>query len=81
MEDLVAKQSATIKHVIEESYVGSGPILIPTVSVEILAKVIDYCVICSVAFSVDEAELKSFVDEHVNDHEPTLFSLLQISWV
>ncbi|KAI5654113.1 hypothetical protein M9H77_31300 [Catharanthus roseus] len=81
IDESVAKQSRTIKYMIEELYVGSGPILIPTVLPEILTKTIGYCisVICSATFDEDEAELKSFLNELVNDHETTLFGLLFIA--
>lgn len=66
---------------IEEPYVGSGPILIPNILGEILAKIIEYCkhVICSAAFDKDDDELKSFVAELVNDDKPNLFSLLLVA--
>ncbi|KAI5648564.1 hypothetical protein M9H77_34569 [Catharanthus roseus] len=64
----MAKKSVMIKHKIEEPYVDSSPILILTILVKILAKII--------ASDEDEAELKSFVHELVNDDEPNLFGLL-----
>ncbi|KAI5650168.1 hypothetical protein M9H77_36173 [Catharanthus roseus] len=81
MDESVAKQSTRIKHIIEELYVDSMPILIPIISAKILKKIIGYYmrVIGSVASGKDTAELKSFFDELVNGNEPTLFSLLLVA--
>ncbi|KAI5680462.1 hypothetical protein M9H77_01689 [Catharanthus roseus] len=43
IDELVAKQSVTIKHMIEDILANRGPILLSKIPSNILVKVIDYC--------------------------------------
>ncbi|KAI5664715.1 hypothetical protein M9H77_24038 [Catharanthus roseus] len=78
VDEAVAKQSVTIKHNIEDSLASRGPILLPKVPGNILAKVIEYCkrVITQPLAGENDVDLKTFVSELVNDNEKTLFELL-----
>ncbi|KAI5657507.1 hypothetical protein M9H77_26300 [Catharanthus roseus] len=80
VDDVMAKQYVTIKHMIKEPFINSDPILIPNVLGEIFVKIVKYCkrVICSVASGEDDGELKSFIVELVNGNEPTMFPLFFI---
>ncbi|KAI5648566.1 hypothetical protein M9H77_34571 [Catharanthus roseus] len=43
IEEAAAKQSVMIEHLIEDRLTSSGPVIIPNVSGDILAKIIEYC--------------------------------------
>ncbi|KAI5682378.1 hypothetical protein M9H77_03606 [Catharanthus roseus] len=62
----VAKQSMTIQHMIEDRLTSSSPIVIPNVSGNILAKIVEY---------YKHAVIKP-PSGLVNDNEETLFGLL-----
>ncbi|KAI5654188.1 hypothetical protein M9H77_31375 [Catharanthus roseus] len=62
VDEAMAKQSVTIKHMIEHSLATRGPILLPKVPGNILAK--------------NDVDLRAFVSTLVNEHEETLFVLL-----
>ncbi|KAI5673027.1 hypothetical protein M9H77_13391 [Catharanthus roseus] len=82
IDEAVAKHSVTIKHMIEDKLASRGPILLPKVLGNILAKVIVeiiyYCKrLVTQPFSFNnDVEIKAFVLELVNDDEHTLFGLL-----
>ncbi|KAI5666311.1 hypothetical protein M9H77_16164 [Catharanthus roseus] len=78
IDEAVAKQSVTIEHLIKDRLTSSGPIIIPNVSGDILAKVVKYykCVVTEPLSGENDVELKAFVSEMVNDIEGTPFGLL-----
>ncbi|KAI5667234.1 hypothetical protein M9H77_17087 [Catharanthus roseus] len=78
VEEVVAKQSITIKHTIEDSLASRGPILLPKVPGDILAKVIEYCkhVVTQPLASDNHVDLKAFVSKLVKDSKETVFGLL-----
>ncbi|KAI5678640.1 hypothetical protein M9H77_09590 [Catharanthus roseus] len=78
VDEVVTKQSMTIEHLIEDKLTRTSPVIIPNVSIDILAKIVDYykSVVTQPPFSENNVELKAFISELVNDDEETLFGLL-----
>ncbi|KAI5681884.1 hypothetical protein M9H77_03112 [Catharanthus roseus] len=78
VDEAIAKQSMTIEHLIEDMLTSSGPVVIPNVSSDILAKIIEYCkrVVTKPPFDENDVKLKAFVLRLVNDDEETLFGLI-----
>ncbi|KAI5667146.1 hypothetical protein M9H77_16999 [Catharanthus roseus] len=81
VDDTVAKQSITIKHMIEDSLASRGPILLAKVLGNILVKVLEYCkcVVTQPSTGDINVDLKAFVSGLVNDNEETLCWLLRIT--
>ncbi|ERN09550.1 SKP1-like protein 1A [Amborella trichopoda] len=80
VEESVAVESQTIKHMIEDDCAGNG-IPLPNVSSKILAKVIEYCKYHVDAQKVtedktQEEEIKSWDAEFVRVDQATLFDLI-----
>ena len=82
VEEAVALESQTIKHMIEDDCADSG-IPLPNVTSKILAKVIEYCKKhVESAKSEDrtnEEDLKSWDAEFVKVDQATLFDLILVS--
>ncbi|KAI5676075.1 hypothetical protein M9H77_07025 [Catharanthus roseus] len=78
VDETVAKQSVTIEYLIEDKLTSTDPFVIPNIFGDILAKIIEYCkrVATQPPSGKNDAELKAFVSELVNDNEQTLFGLL-----
>ncbi|KAI5671336.1 hypothetical protein M9H77_11700 [Catharanthus roseus] len=78
VDEAMAKQTVTIKHMIEHSFDSRGPILIPRVTGNILAKDIEYCkcVVTQPPAGENNVDLKAIVSSLVNDNEEILFRLL-----
>ncbi|CAL1401093.1 unnamed protein product [Linum trigynum] len=74
VEEAVAMQSQTIKHMIEDDCAGDG-IPIPNVTGGILAKVIEFCNKHQHAAQSD-ADLKKWDAEFANVGQDTLYDLL-----
>ncbi|GFQ01064.1 skp1-like protein 1a [Phtheirospermum japonicum] len=74
VEEAVAIESQTIKHMIEDNCADNG-IPLPNVTSMILAKVIEYCK-RHVDEKVSEDELKAFDAEFVKVDQGTLFDLI-----
>ncbi|KAL4186256.1 hypothetical protein AMTRI_Chr09g32920 [Amborella trichopoda] len=84
VEESVAVESQTIKHMIEDDCAGNG-IPLPNVSSKILAKVIEYCKYHVDAQKVtedktQEEEIKSWDAEFVRVDQATLFDLILASF-
>ncbi|KAE9447369.1 hypothetical protein C3L33_20712, partial [Rhododendron williamsianum] len=82
VEEAVAVESQTIKHMIEDNCADTS-IPLPNVTSKILAKVIEYCKrhVESAAKSEDKAvddELKTFDTEFVNVDQAVLFDLILV---
>ncbi|KAG4941210.1 hypothetical protein JHK82_044883 [Glycine max] len=79
VEEAVALESQTIKHMIEDDCADSG-IPLPNVTSKILAKVIEYCKKHVEANSADEKPsedvLKAWDADFVNVDQATLFDLI-----
>ncbi|ESW28184.1 hypothetical protein PHAVU_003G265900 [Phaseolus vulgaris] len=79
VDEIVALESQTIKHMIEDDCADSG-IPLPNVTSKILAKVIEYCKKHVEANSADEKptedELKAWDAEFVKVDQATLFDLI-----
>jgi len=79
VDEAVALESQTIKHMIEDDCADSG-IPLPNVTSKILAKVIEYCKKHVDAVSADEKpsedELKAWDAEFVKVDQATLFDLI-----
>jgi len=91
VEEAVAVESQTIKHMIEDDCVDNG-IPLPNVTGAILAKVIEYCKKHVEAAaeaggdkdfygSAENDELKNWDSEFVKVDQPTLFDLILVSKV
>ncbi|KAI5667094.1 hypothetical protein M9H77_16947 [Catharanthus roseus] len=78
VDEAVAKQSVTIKHMIEDSLASRGPILLPKVPGNILVKVPEYYkhVVTQPPADENDVDLKTFVSALVNNHRETIFGLL-----
>ncbi|KAL8092926.1 SKP1-like protein 1B [Apium graveolens] len=74
LEEAVAVESQTIKHMIEDECADSA-IPVPNVTGNILAKVIEYCK-KHVESSKDDNELKTFDQEFVKVDQQALFDLI-----
>jgi S-phase kinase-associated protein 1 len=83
VDESVAVESQTIKHMIEDDCAGSG-IPLPNVTSKILAKVIEYCKKHVDAVSSDdkpsEDELKAWDADFVKVDQATLFDLILVSF-
>lgn len=85
VEQAVALESQTIKHMIEDECAHTG-IPLPNVTSKILSKVIEYCKkhVDAAAASVDRAaadaddDVKAFDAEFVNVDQGTLFDLILV---
>ena len=81
VEEAVAVESQTIKHMIEDNCADSG-IPLPNVTSKILAKVIDYCKKHVEANCADEKpsedELKAWDADFVKVDQATLFDLILV---
>jgi len=81
VEEAVALESQTIKHMIEDDCADSG-IPLPNVTSKILAKVIEYCKKHVEANSADEKPsedvLKAWDVDFVNVDQATLFDLILV---
>lgn len=82
VEEAVAVESQTIKHMIEDNCADTS-IPLPNVTSKILAKVIEYCKrhVESAAKSEDKAvddELKTFDSDFVNVDQAVLFDLILV---
>ncbi|CAI9275738.1 unnamed protein product [Lactuca saligna] len=79
VDEAVAVESQTIKHMIEDNCAGSS-IPVPNVTSKILSKVIEYCKKHVDTPKTDdkttEDDLKSFDTEFVNVDQGTLFDLI-----
>ncbi|BAT75353.1 hypothetical protein VNO80_20838 [Phaseolus coccineus] len=79
VDEIVALESQTIKHMIEDDCADSG-IPLPNVTSKILAKVIEYCKKHVEANSADEKptedELKAWDADFVKVDQATLFDLI-----
>ncbi|QCD82096.1 SKP1-like protein 1A [Vigna unguiculata] len=79
VDEIVALESQTIKHMIEDDCADSG-IPLPNVTSKILAKVIEYCKKHVEATSADEKptedELKAWDADFVKVDQATLFDLI-----
>nr|XP_043634455.1 SKP1-like protein 1A [Erigeron canadensis] len=79
VEEVVAMQSETIKHMIEDDCVDSG-IPLPNVTSNILSKVIEYCKKhvkdAGDNADVSEKDLKAFDEEFIKVDQGTLFDLI-----
>lgn len=81
VEEAVALESQTIRHIIEDDCVDSA-IPIPNVTSKILSKIIEYCKKhVESANSEDRADdgLKSWDTKFVNVDQATLFDLILVS--
>lgn len=82
VDEAVALESQTIKHMIEDDCADSG-IPLPNVTSKILAKVIEYCKKHVDAVSGDEKptedDLKAWDTEFVKVDQATLFDLILVS--
>ncbi|CAN0914267.1 SKP1-like protein 1A [Linum grandiflorum] len=72
VEESVAKESQTIKHMIEDDCAG-GDIPLPNVESKILAKVIEYC---KKHIETDAAELKQWDEDFAKVDHAILFDLI-----
>lgn len=83
VDEAVALESQTIKHMIEDDCADSG-IPLPNVTSKILAKVIEYCKKHVDAVSGDEKptedDLKAWDTEFVKVDQATLFDLILVSF-
>jgi len=81
VDEIVALESQTIKHMIEDDCADSG-IPLPNVTSKILAKVIEYCKKHVEATSADEKptedELKAWDADFVKVDQATLFDLILV---
>uniref|UniRef100_A0A453CR49 SKP1 component POZ domain-containing protein n=1 Tax=Aegilops tauschii subsp. strangulata TaxID=200361 RepID=A0A453CR49_AEGTS len=78
IEEAVAMESQTIRHMIEDDCADNG-IPLPNVDSKILSKVIEYCkkhVQTSTAAAAPAEDLKSFDAEFVKVDQATLFDLI-----
>ncbi|KAI5680915.1 hypothetical protein M9H77_02142 [Catharanthus roseus] len=68
----------TIEHLIKDKLTRTSHVVIPNISSNILAKIIEYCkrVVTQPPWGENDVELKTFVLELVNDDNQTLFGLL-----
>lgn len=82
VDEAVALESQTIKHMIEDDCADSG-IPLPNVTSKILAKVIEYCKKHVDAVNSDEKvtedDLKAWDTEFVKVDQATLFDLILVS--
>ncbi|XP_058734545.1 SKP1-like protein 1A isoform X2 [Vicia villosa] len=81
IDEAVALESQTIKHMIEDDCADETGIPLPNVTSKILAKVIEYCnkhvdAANSDGRSVDEDEIKNWDAEFVKVDQQTLFDLI-----
>ncbi|CAK8574918.1 unnamed protein product [Lathyrus sativus] len=81
IDEAVALESQTIKHMIEDNCADETGIPLPNVTSQILAKVIEYCkkhvaAANSEEESVDEKALKTWDAEFVKVDQVTLFELI-----
>ncbi|XP_058734543.1 SKP1-like protein 1A isoform X2 [Vicia villosa] len=81
IDEAVALESQTIKHMIEDNCADETGIPLPNVTSKILAKVIEYCnkhvdAANSDGRSVDEDEIKNWDAEFVKVDQQTLFDLI-----
>ncbi|XP_058734528.1 SKP1-like protein 1A isoform X1 [Vicia villosa] len=81
IDEAVALESQTIKHMIEDDCADETGIPLPNVTSKILAKVIEYCnkhvdAANSDGRSVDEDEIKNWDAEFVKVDQKTLFDLI-----
>lgn len=83
VDEIVALESQTIKHMIEDDCADSG-IPLPNVTSKILAKVIEYCKKHVEANSADEKptedELKAWDADFVKVDQATLFDLILVRY-
>ncbi|GAA0164055.1 ubiquitin-protein ligase [Lithospermum erythrorhizon] len=75
VEEAVALESQTIKHMIEDGC-ADAPIPLPNVSSKILAKVIEYCKRHVESQTDKDEDLKTFDQDFVKVDQPTLFDLI-----
>ncbi|KAI5654112.1 hypothetical protein M9H77_31299 [Catharanthus roseus] len=77
VDEVVAKQSVMIEHLIENRLTSSSPVVIPSVCGNRLAKIIEYCkcVVTKPLSGENYVEPKAFVLGLVNDDEENLFRL------
>jgi S-phase kinase-associated protein 1 len=80
IDETVALESQTIKHMIEDNCANSG-IPIPNITGQILAKVIEYCkqhveVASSEEGKPNEDDLKAWDKDFINVDQATLFELI-----
>lgn len=84
VEEVVALESQTIKHMIEDDCADSV-IPLPNVTSKILAKVIEYCKKHVETPKTDdrsaEDELKTWDAEFVKVEQPVLFDLILVSYL
>ncbi|GAU37931.1 hypothetical protein TSUD_269460 [Trifolium subterraneum] len=80
VEQAIAMQSQTIKHMIDDDCADETGIPIPNVTGRIMAKVIEYCKKHADATPIDEKpsdeDLKQFDKEFVKVDQATLFDLI-----
>ncbi|KAI5672294.1 hypothetical protein M9H77_12658 [Catharanthus roseus] len=78
VDEALAKQSVMIEHLIKDRLTKTGHVVIPNVSGNILAKIVEYCncVVTQPPSDENDIELKAFVLDLVNNDEQTLFGLL-----
>ncbi|KAL8543312.1 hypothetical protein ACS0TY_004019 [Phlomoides rotata] len=74
VDEAVALQSQTLKHMIEDGCADNIPV--PNVTAPILAKVIEYCKHHVASVDPNDADLKSFYEDFVKVDQPTLFDLI-----
>uniref|UniRef100_A0A453MV11 SKP1 component POZ domain-containing protein n=1 Tax=Aegilops tauschii subsp. strangulata TaxID=200361 RepID=A0A453MV11_AEGTS len=75
VEEAVAMESQTIRHMIEDDCADNG-IPLPNVDSKILSKVIEYCKKHVQATAAPAEDLKSFDAEFVKVDQATLFDLI-----
>lgn len=85
VDEIVALESQTIKHILEDGCAGDG-IPLPNVTSKILSKVIEYCKKHVEATRADERavsvddDLKAWDAEFVKVDQATLFDLILVSF-